>query len=242
MQCPACRNDTSDDLTRCTRCGSSLTPAPGPAPAMPQWQPAAPRPQRAYLMAGTLAAVLVFAVAVAGYLLWPKNSSTQGQAPFNAQPDDSVAQDAPVPTETTSSGQDGATEAAAVNSLFDKMAASRGQVTKVTFGCGRVSADTSLLRTAISDRQTQLTEAEGIEVDAIDNAAELKNAIRTALQTSIDYSRAAVDWLAVDCGPGFSTALSTESVAVTQAKVALVNVWRPIAAQYGLSSRDADGL
>jgi hypothetical protein len=239
MQCPACHNDTSDHLTRCTRCGASLTAAPGP-PYVPQWQPVAPRPQRTYLLVGLLAAVLVICVAVGGYLLWPKDSSTSGA--FN-QPNDSAQQEAPVPSsEKTSSGQDGATEAAAVDSLLDEMAASRGRVTKVTFGCARVAADVSLLRTAISDRQTQLTEAESLEVDAIDGGLELKDAIRNALQTSITYSRAAADWLAGDCGPGFSSALSTESVAVTQAKVALVNLWRPIAAQYGLAQRNSDGL
>ena len=140
MQCPACHNDTSDHLTRCTRCGASLTAAPGPPPAMPQWQPVAPRPQRTYLLVGLLAAVLVIGVAGGGYLLWPKDS-TPGQVPLNAQPNDSAQQEEPAPSgETAPSGQDGATEADAVDSLLDKMAASRGQVTKVTFGCARVAA------------------------------------------------------------------------------------------------------
>jgi hypothetical protein len=242
MQCPACHNDTSDHLTRCTRCGASLTAAPAPPPDTPPWQPVAPRPQRAYLLTGLIAAVLVICVAAGGYLLWQKDSAP-GQVPINTRPNESVSEEDPVPAgETTSSDQNGATQAAAVDSLLDEMAASRGQVTKVTFGCARVVADVSLLRTAISDRQTQLTEAESLEVDAIDGGAELKDAIRTALQTSITYSRAAVDWLAADCGPGFSSALTTESVAVTQAKVALVTLWRPIAAQYGLAQRDSDGL
>jgi hypothetical protein len=169
----------------------------------------------------------------------PVQQATGGFVPDNAGNDDS-------PTQTTTTGDDPATEAAAITNILQQAQSERQSVVSAVndaINCGsNLAADEQALATAQSDRQQLAQSAADTQVDALDGASAIPQALSTALSDSAtadgDFAQWAGD-LQNSCSPGSINtdpnyaAAQTASTQADQDKQSLLSAWNPIAQQYG---------
>ncbi|WP_395110645.1 hypothetical protein [Actinomadura sp. SCN-SB] len=247
MQCPACGSDTAPALSRCPRCDAplpappppgdetvtSLSPEPWSIPEPEIWRPPPP-PKRSPLPYVALGAGVVLLAAVAlAIVFWPASDKDPG--PLLGSP----AQQTQVPDTQSGSSGDAAPrlnqQAGQVDTLLTEMAGTRNELGgAVTGGC-----QTAALERVRSQREEQLAKARNLQVDALENGPELRDALIRALEAAIESNRR---YLAVAPGCPTESEVASVNERASEAKRAFIDYWRPNAERAGLDVRDADEI
>lgn len=212
---------------------TQLSPEPWSEPAI--WQPpASPKKSKAPYFLGAAGVVLLLGLAL-GIVFWPSGSGTSaspggsGGVPSAQQSQDGV------PEEETSQALDHDAQARAVDGLLEEMGATRSDLgTVVVGGC-----ETSGLQRVLDARRSQLDEARALDVSALDNGTELKDALVRALEASTESNQRYVD-----VSPGCPSDAEVRDVnqRASDAKDEFIGYWTPIAQQAGLPTRTADDI
>ncbi|NVI92019.1 hypothetical protein [Actinomadura sp. BRA 177] len=203
-----------------------LSPEPWAEPAI--WQPPAPAGKsRLPYFLGAAGFVLLIGVALA-IVFWPSGSNSPETPPA------AVQQSTPPPSQGTVSQTeetgDVDAQAGAVNTLLDEMGSTRSDLgTVVEEGC-----TTSGLQRILDERQGQLEKARGLEVSALDDGVQLKDALVRALEASTESNQRYLD-----VAPGCPTdeEVSDVNSRASNAKSEFIGYWTPIADQTGLPPR-----
>lgn len=221
---------------------TSLSPEPwAVAPQPEMWRPPPPKRRNSALpyLLTALGVVILTGIAL-GIVFWPHTEKTasvtpQQSNPVSAQGGQSPSEDAggdPTPSETNPDAKEQATR---VDALLSSMMNTRTELGGVvTSGC-----TTSGLQRIRSQREQQLSTAEGLEVDGLDNGTQLKEALTKALRISVESNR-----LYLANAPGCPSDAAAEDVnsRASQAKAEVIQYWNPIAGQHGLSTRDSSSI
>jgi hypothetical protein len=90
-----------------------------------------------------------------------------------------------------------------------------------------------------SQRQEQLAKAQKLEVDALENGADLRDALVRALQASVESNQRYLD-----AAPGCPTddEVRPENERASQAKSEFIEHWRPNAERTNLAVRGSDDI
>ncbi|GAA1807009.1 hypothetical protein [Actinomadura chokoriensis] len=208
-----------------------LSPEPWAEPAI--WQP--PKPpgkSRLPYFLGAAGVVLLIGVAL-GIVFWPSGSSGPENPPAAVRPS------APSSQGTVSeTGETGATEgtgdadaqAGAVNDLLDDMGRTRSDLgTVVEEGC-----TSSGLQRILDERSGQLEKARALDVGALDNGTQMKDALVRALEASTESNQRYLD---VAPGCPSDDEVSDVNSRASNAKSEFIGYWTPIAEKAGLPSR-----
>ncbi len=207
-----------------------------------QWLPdEAPR-WRGPLIAGLVAALLT-AVLVVGYVFWSKDDGSDDSLSQPGTSQDSgdnskqnnPEQDSPDSDEPDSSGN-AQTEAAAVDTVLGDMSTSRKKLANITYTCANKSKDISAFRTAVQERQGQLSDVKALSFGALENGDEVKKALVAALDASIESNQEALTWLEDEDGCDKDAAARLKDVTdkATETKRTFLDLWNPIATAQGL--------
>ncbi|WP_433476629.1 hypothetical protein ACQPZP_06005 [Spirillospora sp. CA-142024] len=193
------------------------------------WQPPAP-PKRSNLPYFLAAAGVVLLIGLAaGIVLWPSGSDTP---PAATSPSAVESQGASPATENTSTGTNGDLEAqaGAVDKLLADMGATRSELgTVVTSGC-----PVDGLQRILDARKNQLEQARALEVSALDNGTQMKDALVRALEASTESNQRYLDG-----APGCPSEGEVADVnqRASSAKNEFIGYWTPIAEKAGLPTR-----
>ncbi|MFG1856391.1 hypothetical protein ACGFJT_31475 [Actinomadura geliboluensis] len=209
---------------------TQLSPEPWAEP--PIWQPPPPpgRSRLPYLL-GAAGAVVLLGVALA-IVFWPSGSSGPERPPAAVQ--ESAPQESSPPTqgvvsETGDTGDLDA-QAGAVNELLEAMGATRSSLgTVVEEGC-----TTSGLQRILEERRGQLEKARELEVGAMQNGTQMKDALIRALEASTESNQRYLD-VAPGCPSDGEVADVNQRA--SSAKSEFIGYWTPIAEQAGLPAR-----
>ncbi|GAA1872878.1 hypothetical protein [Actinomadura bangladeshensis] len=208
-----------------------LSPEPWAEPAI--WQP--PKPpgkSRLPYFLGAAGVVLLIGVAL-GIVFWPSGSNTPETPPAAVQPSTPSSQGTVPET-----GETGATEgtgdadaqAGAVNDLLDDMGGTRSDLgTVVEEGC-----TASGLQRILDERRGQLEKARALDVGALENGTQMKDALVRALEASTESNQRYLD---VAPGCPSDDEVSDVNSRASNAKSEFIGYWTPIAEQVGLPSR-----
>lgn len=228
---PAPPHDYTTPMPPSDETHTQLSPEPWAEPAI--WQPPAPpkKSRTPYVLAAA-GAVLLFGVAL-GIVFWPSGSDTPVR-PGGAVPS-AQGQSAEPATEepggdTEQPGGDVEGQARAVDGLLEEMGSTRTQLGGVVVaGC---PADG--LRRVLDKRQSQLERARALDVSALDNGAQMKDALVRALEASTESNQRYLD-----VAPGCPTESEVADVnqRASNAKSEFLDYWTPIAEQTGLPAR-----
>jgi len=171
--------------------------------------------------------VLLAAVALA-IVFWPASTKDPGP-PLGS------------PAQQTRSGSSGDAaprlnqQAGQVDTLLTEMAGTRNELGgAVTGGC-----QTAALERVRSQREEQLAKARNLQVDALENGPELRDALIRALEAAIESNRR---YLAVAPGCPTESEVASVNERASEAKRAFIDYWRPNAERAGLDVRDADEI
>lgn len=202
-----------------------LSPEPWSEPAI--WQPPVqPKKSRLPYFLGTAGVVLLIGVAL-GIVFWPSGSNTPTPPPAATQPSTRPVETAGTQTEDTG---DFDTQAKAVNDLLDDMHSTRTDLgTVVTEDC-----PVSGLESVLDARQSQLEKARELEVGALDNGTQMRDALVRALEASTESNRRYLD-----VAPGCPSEGEVADVnqRASSAKSEFIGYWTPIAERAGLPAR-----
>jgi hypothetical protein len=208
-----------------------LSPEPWAEPAI--WQPPAPpgKSRLPYFL-GAAGVVLLIGVAL-GIVFWPSGSNTSDNRPAAVQPSAPSSQGT-VPgtgeTGATEGTGDAAAQAGAVNDLLDDMGSTRSSLgTVVEEGC--TSSD---LQRILEERRGQLEKARALEVGALENGTQMKDALVRALEASTESNQRYLD---VAPGCPSDEEVSDVNSRASNAKSEFIDYWTPIAEQAGLPPR-----
>jgi Double zinc ribbon len=146
------------------------------------------------------------------------------------------------------------TQLAAINSLLDQSAAERRQVLSATTtlaACNDSSAMSSAIQSlsdAATTRQDFLNQLSSLPVDQIPDGSSLVSMLQSALEASVQSDQSYAAWGSDEeegnCGKddsNYQAAQGTDTQA-TSDKIAFVEEWNPLAAQYGFAQRSQVGL
>jgi hypothetical protein len=208
-----------------------LSPEPWAEPAI--WQPPAPpgKSRLPYFL-GAAGVVLLIGVAL-GIVFWPSGSDGPANPPAAVQPSTPTSQGT-----VSETGETGATEgtgdadaqAGAVNDLLDDMGRTRSDLgTVVEEGC--TSSD---LQRILEERRGQLEKARALEVGALNNGTQMKDALVRALEASMESNQRYLD---VAPGCPSDDEVSDVNSRASNAKSEFIGYWTPIAEHAGLPSR-----
>ena len=107
--------------------------------------------------------------------------------------------------------------------------------------CTDLSSAVSQIQNAVNQRSTEYDQASALSTSALADGTIVKADLTTALRSSLDADRDYLAWaqqLQLGCVPATqSSAYNTANQADTQAnaaKEAFIQVWNPVAAQYGI--------
>jgi hypothetical protein len=201
------------------------SPEPWAEPAI--WQPPAP-PKRSRLpyFLGAAGVVLLVGLAL-GIVFWPSGSDSP---PAASEPSTQQSQSAPPETESASTGGDFDAQAKAVNKLLDEMGTTRSDLGSVVVdGC---PADG--LQRILDARQGQLEDARGLEVSALDNGTQMRDALVRALEASTESNQRYLD---VAPGCPSEGEVSDVNQRASDAKSEFIGYWTPVAEKAGLPAR-----
>ncbi|MQY04430.1 hypothetical protein [Actinomadura macrotermitis] len=200
------------------------------------WQPPPPpRRSRApyFLIAAGVLALAAVALAI---VFWPAGPSDPGSAASTAGPQPSQEASPPeetsdTPTEASPSG-DLKAQATAVDGLLSDMSSTRSQLgTVIESGCS-----SSGLQGIRSERKAQLAKARELEVGALENGTELRDALVRALQASVDSNQAYLDE-APGCPGEDNATIADANSRASAAKREFLGYWNPNAEKAGLGAR-----
>jgi serine/threonine-protein kinase len=219
---------------------------PGGTGRLPQ---APPRRSRA-MIAAVIVAVAAVAVAAGAAVFVIHNRKPPATASAPAIPGSSTSPSAshsasPSPSPSPSPSA----QAAAISNLLTSGATSS---TVLTDAVDKVQACTSLPRSVrqiqqVRDqRQTEYTQAKALSTSTLPNGAVLKSDLTKALFYSLTADSDYLAWAqqqesACQAGSQSGAALTADSQAVNY-KTLFVNMWNPIAAQYGLPSTSVSSM
>jgi hypothetical protein len=237
-------------------------PAPSP-PVAETWRPpVADQPKRSrsgFLLIGAWVIVVVAALTALGIVFWPSSKhgspTAYSHTSHPAQPPDSAPAGTgpttgPTPTPTPSAATGAQAEASAIDQLLDSMTSSRsefGTAMDDAQQCANLSTDLTTLQKVVGERQTELSTAQNLNVDALPSGSALKTNLVNALQASLDADNAYVSWAQANQGctgstpdtSDFDNGNSISTTRATPAKQQFLTLWTPIAQQYSLNPRDA---
>ncbi len=207
-----------------------LSPEPWAEPAI--WQPPAPpRKSRLPYFLAAAGAVLLIGVAL-GIVFWPSGSGSPEASPAAVQPSaaPSGAMSETGGTEETGDTGDFDAQAGAVNTLLDEMGGTRSALGGVVEeGC-----PVDGLQRILDQRRGQLEKARELDVSALDNGAEMKDALVRALEASTESNQRYLD---VAPGCPSDEEVSDVNSRASNAKGEFIGYWTPIAERAGLPSR-----
>ncbi|WP_106402379.1 hypothetical protein [Actinocorallia populi] len=204
-----------------------------------QWLPDEGPRWRGPLIAGLIAMLLTAAIVV-GYVFWTKDDDGSGrtasppgtsQEPGSTTSPDDAAEGDPA-------AGDPQVEAQAVDTLLGDMSASRKKLSTITYTCANKDQDIATFKTAIEEREGQLSTAGELSLSALDNGEAVKKALVDALQASIDSNQEALTWLADEDGCDKDAAARLKDVTdkATDTKREFLDLWNPIATEQGLQT------
>ncbi len=207
-----------------------VTPAPWSGPDLVDQRQVAR--QRVLRWGGIAAAVVVVAAAV-GLAL---GSAFSGGSPGNAK--GAAVQGATL-----------ASEADAVNKLIDVSRGERSNIQTAVSNirqCRSMGEAAAMLRSAAGQRQALLSQLGALKVDKLPDGPALVTTFSEAWQASAtfdqEYAAYADDTAAHQCkgarGPHYEAAVQADGQA-TKAKNRALTLWNPVAAQVGLTTRQA---
>jgi hypothetical protein len=139
-------------------------------------------------------------------------------------------------------------QAATVNSLLSSSAATlkalQGAVSEVS-NCTNLSSAVRQIQNVVNQRRTEYNQASALSTSALANGAAVKSDLIAALRNSLDADKDFLTWARQQLNPGCtptaqSSAYNAAYNASQQAgayKKAFIQVWAPVAAQYGIQQK-----
>ncbi|WP_131735948.1 hypothetical protein [Actinomadura roseirufa] len=223
--------------------GETSTPlSPEPWAEPPMWQPPEQpkKSRRPYFLIA--AGMLVLAAVALGIVLWPNGSGGSNGSATSAGDRTSAQPSEPEAPETeggdpspTAEGDALEKQAGTVEALLKEMAGTRSDLgAVVTAGCS-----TSGLQRVRDQRTEQLDKARGLEVGALLEGEEMKDALVRALQASVESNQKYLD-AAPGCPDDDEVAGSNQNA--SDAKNEFIRLWTPNAGKAGITVRDADTI
>jgi serine/threonine protein kinase len=225
------------------------TPAPGPGQVSPDSVsgPGRPHPRHPRHRPGAirlilaLAAVGIAAAVVAGVVL--SGGPARGRPGVSSSPVTAARSPSSVPS-SSSAFTLASSQAAAVNDLLRSSAATRkalqGAVSEAG-DCTDLSSAISQIQNAVDQRNTEYIQASALSTSALADGTIMKTDLIAALRNSLDADRDYLAWAQqqeLGCVPApqssaYDAAYNADQQA-NAAKDAFVQVWNPIATQYGI--------
>ncbi|MBO2455930.1 hypothetical protein J4573_53270 [Actinomadura barringtoniae] len=210
------------------------------------WQPPPPSNQRRrsampYVVIGGGVTILVLVALL--IIVWPHDKNDNANPPLTQQGSSETEQTTtdtgtaePTDTESGSptASADVTAQAGKVDSLLNDMTSTRRELGTVT---GDGDCDSAGLTRIRDQRQSELGTAQGLDVSALQNGSEMKDALVRALQASLDSNKHYLS-VAPDC-PSEATEADQRA---TQAKSEFIQYWGPVADEAGLAARSADAI
>jgi hypothetical protein len=135
-----------------------------------------------------------------------------------------------------------------VNNLLSSSAATlqalQGAVSEV-FNCTNLSSAVRQIQNVVNQRSTEYKQASALSTSALANGAAVKSDLIAALRNSLDADKDFLTWAQQQPNPGCtptaqSSAYNAAYNASQQAgasKKAFIQVWDPVAAQYGIQQK-----
>lgn len=214
-------------------------------PEREQWMPDDGPRWRGPVVAGLVAALLTAAIVV-GYVFWTKDDGTDGSIAQPQTTTEPTAKDKEKASsdEPKAPAGDSKAQATAFDGLLSDMTDSREKLASITYTCANKNKDISAFETAISERKAQLDDADALAVDALDKGADLKNALKSALEASIKSNEEARTWLKDEdgCGKDAAARLKPFTEKATATKKSFLELWNPIATDEGLDTRKREDI
>lgn len=252
--CTTCGREADGDTLFCTGCGTQVRPAAGPPPPGPG------RRSTRWPLLAVIVVVLALGGAAAVMLhahfsssSHPLASQTKLAGGTSASPatdnSSSPADDSSQPTDQ-SSGSAEQVAAQALSGLLTQSTSDRSSVQDAVADvgqCGDLTQDQQVFQSAVSSRRQLLTELAALP-DASALPEPMTQALAGAWQASIqadqDFAAWAQDESSNGCGDSASDsnhqAATGPDDQATADKTAFVNLWDPIATQYGLQTYQED--
>jgi hypothetical protein len=132
----------------------------------------------------------------------------------------------------------------AINGLLTNSGISRTALSNAVSdvgSCLNVGDDVSQINQILSERESQLSDAQSLQVGAIPNGSQVQNSLVTALMASVTADQDYLSWAQQqnddNCAEGttsqyYQQALADDQTA-TDDKDAFAGLWAPLANQYG---------
>jgi hypothetical protein len=139
-------------------------------------------------------------------------------------------------------------QAAVVNNLLSSSAATlkalQGAVSEV-FDCTNLSSAVRQIQNVVNQRSTEYNQASALSTSALANGAAVKSDLIAALRNSLDADKEFLAWAQQQLNPGCTptaqsgayNAAYNASQQAGASKDAFIQVWDPVAAQYGLQQK-----
>jgi serine/threonine-protein kinase len=226
--------------------GPAAEPGPGSGP------PESDRPARRWLRpaVAVLAAVVVIAAVVTGFVLSKRPASGHSAAgapaasPRTSPPASASA--ASPPASPSSAPSTAPQQAVALDTLLASSADARTalhQAVKQVGSCANLGGAASQLQNVVDQRTSEYRRASALTVSALPGGAQVKSALMTALSRSLKADQDYLTWArqqkAGGCIPSSQSATYNAAFSTSQradaAKAAFVQIWNPVAARYGLA-------
>ncbi len=224
------------------------------------WQPPPQPPQKQGgsrgVVIGAIAATVVVAVAVAAVVYFVALKKTGTTSPSSSVTITTTVPGSPSTNPTTpvnnpttqqpaNNGQTEQSEAGAMNSLLMTSMQTRTQwqftVDDVT-NCVDINDDVTNIGDIANSRQSELNDAENLQVDKIPNGATIKSQLIAALRVSLDIDQNYLAWAQQqqnsNCTTGTNSSnyvtATNENPTATSDKDAFLSNWNPLAGSLGL--------
>ncbi len=224
---------------------------------MPGWPPQQPPPKksRGALIGAIVAVIVVLAGAGAAVAYFQSHKGTPSANSSSSSSTSPPASNHASSSSSTPPAPTARSEATAMNTLLVNSANTRLQwnankLVNNVANCVNIDSDVAQISDIAQQRTTELNQARNLQVGAIPNGALLKSQLMTALQSSLNADNNYLAWArqqqSSGCSVGtnssyYQTATSDDTQS-TNAKMAFLNTWNPIASQYGLNQFSADQI
>jgi serine/threonine protein kinase len=205
-----------------------------------------PRSRPGVIRLALAVAAVAIAAAVAIGVALPDRSIPGTPAVSSPAVSSPVLSPAATPAPSSSSSSTLASrQAAAVNNLLSSSAATlkalQGAVSEV-FNCTNLSSAVRQIQNVVNQRSTEYSQASALSTSALANGAAVKSDLIAALRNSLDADKDFLTWAQQQLNPGCtptaqSSAYNAAYNASQQAgasKKAFIQIWDPVAAQYGI--------
>ncbi|GGV20179.1 hypothetical protein GCM10010182_47520 [Actinomadura cremea] len=191
------------------------------------------------------AGAVALALVAFGIVFWPSGSEPapgNGLSAGSSTTGDGAAGGTPAPGTETAAEPDPepdaafAEQAGAVDGILEEMGTTRADL-------GTVVADEDCgvagLERVLEARRSQLERARALDVSALDNGEQLKDALVRALEASVESNER---YVAIAPGCPSPSEVSDVNRRATDAKSEFVGYWTPIAQEAGLPDRTGDDI